>query len=166
MAGADAVWFVSCLAFCGEGYTLLVIRLIGSLNGRKTVNGYHNNMLRMPGLERYVGFMRLRDKNNARTVGLTESADLKPWTKAIEVLRGDAQNQAYSMAVFRYADIYLGLVAIFCIREDRVHTELAWSPDTVTWHRIQPGTPIIGNSPNEGDYDWGCVYPAATPVVR
>jgi len=28
------------LHFAGGGYTLLVIRLIGSLNGRKTVNGY------------------------------------------------------------------------------------------------------------------------------
>ena len=81
------------------------------------------------------------------------------------MLRCNAQNQAYSMPVFRYADIYLGLVAVFRTREDRVHTELAWSPDTITWHRIQPGTPFIGNLPNEGDYDWGCVYAADAPVV-
>ncbi len=124
----------------------------------------HNNLLWAPELKRYVGFVRLRD-GKQRTVGRTESADLKQWTKAVEVLRGDAQDQAYSMPVFRYADVYLGLVAVFRPREDRVHTELAWSPDSITWHRIEPGTPFIGNSPNEGDYDWGCVYAAAGPVV-
>jgi len=124
----------------------------------------HNNLLWAPELDRYVGFVRLRD-GSQRLVGRTESADLKQWAKAVEVLRCDAQNQAYSMPVFRYADIYLGLVAVFRTREDRVHTELAWSPDTITWHRIQPGTPFIGNAPTEGDYDWGCVYAADAPVV-
>jgi hypothetical protein len=128
----------------------------------------HNNLLRLPGRDRYVGFVRLWDKgwgHGQRVVGRTESADLKQWTQAVEVLHCDPQNQAYSMPVFRYADVYLGLVAVFRTKEDRVHTELAWSPDTVNWHRIQPGTPFIGNSPHEGDYDWGCVYAAASPVV-
>jgi hypothetical protein len=124
----------------------------------------HNNMLRVPGEDRYVGFVRLRE-GGQRVVGRTESADLQQWTQAVEVLRGDAQNQAYAMPVFRYGNVYLGLPAIFRTQEDRVHTELAWSPDTVTWHRIQPGTPFIANSPNEGDYDWGCVYAAFQPVA-
>ncbi len=131
----------------------------------------HNHMLWAPDLERYVAFVRLRGGSNRRSgqrvVGRSESADLKSWTRAVEVLRIDADGQeAYSMPVFRYADIYLGLVAVFRTRPvDRVHTELAWSPDTVKWHRIDPGTPLIGNAPNEGDYDWGCVYAADDPVV-
>jgi hypothetical protein len=124
----------------------------------------HNHMLWAPELERYVVFVRLRD-GGQRIVGRSESADLTRWTKAVEVLRNNSQDQTYSMPVFRYADIYLGLVAIFRTREDRVHTELAWSPDTVKWHRIEPGTPLIGNARNEGDYDWGCVYAADDPVV-
>ena len=124
----------------------------------------HNNLLWVPERIRYVGFVRLRD-GKQRTVGRTESADLKQWTKAAEVLRGTAEDQAYSMPVFRDADLCLGLVAVFRTREDRVHTELAWSPDSITWHRIQPGTPFIDNSPDEGDYDWGCVYAAESPVL-
>lgn len=123
----------------------------------------HNNLLRVPELNRYVGFVRLRD-GGQRTVGRTESTDLEQWTKAVEVLRCDSRNQAYSMPVFRYADVYLGLVAVFRTSEDRVHTELAWSPDTITWHRIEAGTPFIANSPNHEDYDWGCIYAAASPL--
>jgi hypothetical protein len=125
----------------------------------------HNNLLRAPGPDRFAGFVRLRNENNARTVGRTESSDLKTWTKAVEVLRGTTEDQPYSMPVFRHGNVFLSLVAIYRRIEDRVHTELAWSPDTVTWHRIQPGTPFIGNAPSEGDYDWGCVYAAASPVV-
>ena len=132
--------------------------------GVNSAGDTHNNLLWAPELGRYAGFVRLRD-NDQRIVGRTESADLTQWTTAIEVLRNNAQDQAYSMPVFRYADIYLGLVAIFRTAEDRVHTELAWSPDTKTWNRIQPGTPFIGNSTNACDYDWGCVYAADAPVV-
>ena len=129
----------------------------------------HNNMVRGPDGRSWAGFVRLFNKSSGvreRVVGRTESADLKHWTKAVEVLRCDPENQAYAMPVFRYGDVYVGLLAVFRTKEDRVHTELAWSPDTVTWHRIQAGTPFIGNAPNEGDYDWGCVYAAASSVVN
>jgi hypothetical protein len=48
--------------------------------------------------------------------------------------------------------------------DDRTHTELAWSPDTTTWHRIEPGVALVPNSPKKGDYDWGTIY-ASQPVV-
>ncbi|MCP5556142.1 MAG: hypothetical protein H7A55_00185 [Verrucomicrobiaceae bacterium] len=129
----------------------------------------HNNMLRVREGDHYAGFVRLWSDGwgkGQRVVGRTESKDLLQWSQATEVLRCDAQNQAYAMPVFRYANVYLGLLAVFRKAEDRVHTELAWSPDTVAWHRIQPGVPFIANSPTEGDYDWGCVYAAASPIVR
>jgi hypothetical protein len=72
--------------------------------------------------------------------------------------------QTYAMPVFYYAGVYIGLPAIYNSKIDRTHTELAWSPDTVTWHRIDPGSPLIANSPKKGDYDWGCAYTAAYPV--
>ena len=56
-------------------------------------------------------------------------------------------------------------MAVFNSETDRTHTELAWSPDTITWERIDPGRPLISNSAEEGAYDWGCVYPAAYPIV-
>ena len=130
----------------------------------------HNNMLWAPDIERYVAIVRLRSgadrRSGQRVVARSESTDLKTWTRAVEVLRiGEDGRHAYSMPVFRYAGIYLGLVAVFRTKEDRVHTELAWSPDTLTWQRIDPGTPLIGNAPSEGEYDWGCVYAADDPVL-
>jgi hypothetical protein len=68
------------------------------------------------------------------------------------------------MPTFYHGGIYIGLVALHDQEEDRVWTELSWSPDTKKWHRVLPGTPLIPNSDVEGEYDWGCVYPAAYPV--
>ncbi len=128
----------------------------------------HNNAFWAPELGKYVGITRLfSDSPRQRLVGRTESADFLNWTKAVEVLRGTPQAQVYSMPVFRYAGVYLGLPAIFHDPRhggnDRTHTELAWSPDTVTWHRIDPGTPLIPNAETDGHYDWGCAY-ASAPV--
>jgi hypothetical protein len=72
--------------------------------------------------------------------------------------------QIYCMPVFRYQGIYLGLPAIYNTETDRTHTELAWSPDTIRWHRVCPGSPLIPQGSERDDYDWGCVYPAANPV--
>lgn len=124
----------------------------------------HNNAFWSPEAGRYVGITRL--KTDQRLVARTESQDFVSWSKAVEVLRGDVLNQTYAMPVFRHAGVYLGLLMILRTSEDRVHCELAWSPDTITWHRIDPGRPLIGNSDRAGDYDWGCVYAAATPVFH
>lgn len=67
--------------------------------------------------------------------------------------------------MFRYAGVYLGLVSIYNPQSGHVHCELAWSPDTIKWNRIQPGTPLIATSRRRGDYDWGCIY-AAAPVFE
>jgi hypothetical protein len=123
----------------------------------------HNNAVWAPELKRYVGFTRLW-KGPIRVVGRTESPDFVHWTKATEILRGRRLFDVYSMPVIRYAGIYLGLPAIFDEQADRVHTELAWSPDTVNWHRIDAGRPLISNSSKQGDYDWGTVY-ASRPIV-
>lgn len=123
----------------------------------------HNNAVWAPELGKYVGITRLWDK--VRQVGRTESVDFLKWTKAEMVLEGiEPHLQTYAMPVFRYGGVYLGLPVIFNTETDRTHTELSWSPDTVTWRRVCPGTPFIPNAETEGAYDWGCVYPAAYPV--
>jgi len=122
----------------------------------------HNNAFWDPKLKKYVGITR--QWAGQRLVARTESSDFLKWTKAVEVLRGDGGNQTYAMPVFRYADVYLGLVMIFRPKPNRVHCELTWSGDTVKWHRIDKGTPLIPNSEKKGDYDWGCAYAAAYPV--
>lgn len=124
----------------------------------------HNHAIWSPDLNKYVGITRLF--SGQRLVMRTESCDFTHWTKAVEILRGNLEQQTYAMPVFRYADVYLGLVMILNTRTDRVHCELSWSPDTVHWHRIDPGHALIPNSDTPRDYDWGCVYAAATPIIR
>ena len=87
------------------------------------------------------------------------------WGEPRIVLQGLNENeQTYAMPVFFHGGVYLGLVAIHDQNADRVWSELAWSPDTENWHRVRPGTPLIANGRDEGDCDWGCVFPAACPV--
>ena len=125
----------------------------------------HNNAFWAPTLGKYVGITRQWGKPFGRQVARTSSFDFVNWEKTQIVLEGlDEKHQTYAMPVFFHAGVYLGLVAIHDQDTDRVWAELTWSPDTKTWHRILPGTPLIPNSGDEGDYDWGCVYPAAYPV--
>jgi len=124
----------------------------------------HNNAFWAPTLGKYVGITRTWGKQG-RQVARTESDDFLKWTKAKVVLEGlDKGHQTYAMPVFFHGGVYLGLVAIIYPKEDRVWCELAWSPDTVKWHRVCPDTPLIANSEKEMAYDWGCVYAGAYPV--
>ncbi len=127
----------------------------------------HNNALWVDGRNKYVGFTRLWDAaTKVRQVGWTHSADFEHWSAAEPVLQGDDPAlQVYAMPVFPYAGVYLGLAALFDTRTDRTHVELAWSPDTRLWRRICPGTPLIPNGSQRDNCDWGCIYPAAYPVV-
>jgi hypothetical protein len=129
----------------------------------------HNNAFWAPTLGEYVWITRRWGARSSgkwvRQVARTSSADFVNWEKSQAVLEGlDASHQTYAMPVFFYGGVYLGLVAIHDQEADRVWTELTWSPDTKTWHRVLPGTPLIPNSDVEGEYDWGCAYPAAYPV--
>ena len=132
----------------------------------------HNNALWVPELNKYVGITRLWT-GRERTVGRTESPDFLKWTKAVEIMRalpGEAPRQIYAMPVFRYANVYLGLVMMynagttktFTTEANAVDCELAWSADTVQWERVCPGTPLIPRGP-EGSHDGGCIYAAAYP---
>ena len=109
-----------------------------------------------------------------RIVLRTESEDFLNWTEPREVLRGSGEHdQIYSMPIARYADLYIGLPAVFHKGEpnandwDLVDTELAISIDTEKWSRVAPGIPLIprghGSYPT-GAYDCGCIY-ASAPIV-
>jgi hypothetical protein len=125
----------------------------------------HNNAFWAPTLGEYVGITRTWARPRGRQVARTSSKDFLKWSKAKVVLEGlENHLQTYAMPVFYYAGVYIGLPAIYNSDADRTHTELAWSPDTITWHRIDAGSPLIANSPGKGEYDWGCVYTAAYPV--
>ena len=125
----------------------------------------HNNAFWAPTLGHYVGITREWGEQFGRQVARTTSTDFVDWTNAEIVLEGLEKNlQTYAMPVFYHAGIYLGLLAIHDQEADRVWTELTWSPDTETWYRVSPGTPLVPNGEETGAYDWGCVYACATPV--
>ncbi|MCY4071117.1 MAG: hypothetical protein OXG60_07450 [Chloroflexi bacterium] len=142
------------------------------------VGDTHNNAIWSPELGKYVCITRGWSEgpyHGLRTVLRSESEDFLHWAEPVEVMRGaDAHDQVYSMPIVQYAGLYIGLPAIFHKGDemtadwDTVDTELAWSADSVNWHRICPGQALIprggGNYP-DGEYDCGCIY-AAAPIIR
>ena len=126
----------------------------------------HNNALWAPTLASYVLITRMwRREPHRRLVGRAASADFRQWSAAQPIFEGqDANDQIYAMPIFAYGDLYLGLPMIFHAGLDTVDCELAWSPDTIHWHRLCAGTPLIPRG-GAGSYDSGCIYAAATPVV-
>ena len=125
----------------------------------------HNNAFWAPTLDKYVGITRQWSKSFRRQIARTASEDFLTWENTHVVLEGsDERYQTYAMPVFFYGNVYIGLLAIHDQDSDRVWTELAWSPDTRIWRRVLPGTPFIPNGSSEGDYDWGCVFAAASPI--
>jgi hypothetical protein len=138
-----------------------------SCEGDVTVAGdTHNNAFWAPTLNKYVGITRTWGEMG-REVARIESDDFINWTKEEVVLEGlDKNLQPYAMPVFYYGGVYLGLVAIHNQKIDRVHTELTWSFDTKKWHRISQGIPLIPCSDKKLDYDYGCVYTCANPVIE
>ncbi len=131
----------------------------------------HNNFIWDDRQGKYIGITRLWD-GDQRLVGRTESADFRRWTRSVEILRAapDApQRQTYAMTIFRYADVYLGLLMIFGrigeTMKGTVDCELAWSPDSLHWERLCAGTPLIQRGP-AGSFDSGCIFGAASPIIR
>ncbi len=105
-------------------------------------------------------------RNGHRQVVRSTSDDFLNWSKTELVTEGlDLRMQIHDMLVVRHAGVYLGMVGLFDIEASRQWCELAWSPDSIEWHRIQPGVPLIPNGPVMGDYDWGCIF-TSTPMIR
>ena len=104
-------------------------------------------------------------RNGHRQKVRSISSDFLKWSKPELVIEGlDLRNQIHDMLVLPHAGVYVGLVGLFDIEASRQWCELAWSPDSVEWRRIQSGKPLIPNGPVMGDYDWGCIF-ASKPIV-
>jgi hypothetical protein len=125
----------------------------------------HNNAFWDPSSKKYVGITRTWGKLG-REVTRIESSDFVKWESNGVVMEGlEKSLQPYAMPVFLHGGVYLGLVAIHAQRPvDRVWTELAWSPDSKKWHRIEPSKALIPCSEKVLEYDYGCVYACAYPV--
>ena len=134
-------------------------------------HGTHPNAFWAETLGKYVGITR-QHARNIRLVTRTESPDFVQWTPDTYILKGTSPRlQAHDMIVFPTCGIYIGLLGIMVYPEDsqinvKQHVELAWSPDTIHWHRIQEGIPFMGHTPSETErygktpYDWGTIFPS------
>ena len=127
----------------------------------------HNNAFWDPRLGQYV--LITRQFLGERLVFRSQSKDFLEWDEPKLVLRSTAAegkaHQAYCMPAFPYAGIYLGFVMMYHAGTDRtVDCELAWSPDSIRWERVKPGTPLIPRGP-KGSYDSSCIYAQAGPPV-
>ena len=135
-------------------------------------HGTHPNAFWAEMLGKYVGITR-QHARSIRLVTRTESPDFVQWTPDETILEGTSPRlQTHDLIVFPTCGIYIGLLGIMVYPGDsnaevKQHVELAWSPDTLEWHRIQEGTPFMGHTPSETErygelpYDWGTIFPSA-----
>ena len=107
-------------------------------------------------------YARLGHRRATRSV----SSDFLHWSKPEFAIKGlDLRMQIHDMLVAPHAGVYVGMVGLFDVTTSKQWCELAWSPDSIKWHRIQPGKALIPNGPVMGDYDWGCIF-ASKPMIR
>lgn len=57
----------------------------------------------------------------------------------------DTNSQLYVQATFPYYNTYVGVLMVYnaATARQEVHCELAWSNDTIKWHRIEPGQDLV-----------------------
>ena len=127
----------------------------------------HNNAFFDARSGKYLWFTKLY--LGERLVTRLESDDFIHWRSSGLVLRSSLDegksSQTYAMTVFPYAGIYLGYVMMYHVGSGRtVDCELAWSPDSIHWQRLQPGTPFLRLGAKDS-YDGGCIYVQAGPPV-
>lgn len=124
-----------------------------------------------PSLNRYVALFRTNietgaGKRRERGVGHSDSEDFQHWTPHQLIVRGDPygagahglpQHDIHSMQAWYRGGVYLGILEPYYWKDDRMHLELAWSPDMRHWERICPGTDLIPHPP-PGEPGNGCRF--------
>ena len=125
----------------------------------------HNNAFWDERLGKYVCITRFY--LGERLVARSESRDFLHWENTRLALRSlpdeGKDRQLYCMPAFACGSGYLGLLMVYRATGDRtVDCELAWSPDTIEWRRVLPGTPLIPRGP-QGSCDSACIYAQAGP---
>ena len=129
----------------------------------------HNNAFWDERLGKYIAITRFY--LGERLVARSESDDFLKWQRTQLALRSTIdegrRRQLYCMPSFPYASGYLGFLMPYNAGTDHtVDCELAWSPDSVQWTRVLPGTPFIPRGP-AGAYDAGCIYAqSGAPILK
>jgi hypothetical protein len=110
-----------------------------------------------------------------RVATVFESEDFYKWERIGVALKGIGFNdQVYSMPVFKYNGLYLGLASIFHEGDksdenfDCVDCELTYSKNTKDFNFVSYGEPLIkrgSGSYHDGEFDCCCIY-AAPPLIE
>lgn len=130
----------------------------------------HNFVFRDHKTDKFILITRIW-RNSLRIVAMCESTDFINWSEPIEITRGNGfGNQIYSMPVFQYGGLYMGLASIYHEGDrdaedfDLVDLELKFSSDLMGWESIGSGNHFIPRGEGEygeGEFDCGCVYSTA-----
>lgn len=127
----------------------------------------HSNAFWDERLQRYVLFTK--HYLGERLVARFESTDFVHWTDtglALASLPHEGKNtQTYCLTAFPYGNVWLGYVMLYHVGSNRhVSCELAWSADSITWQRVQPGQALIPFGA-KGQGDSACIYAQAGPAL-
>ncbi|TQR15556.1 hypothetical protein [Psychrobacillus soli] len=132
----------------------------------------YNYFFRDPVTRKFILITRIW-KNGLRIAAKCESVDFIHWSEPVEITRGQgAESQVYSMPIFRYENIYLGLPSMYKEGDrsdddfDTVDLKLNFSVDMNNWEFVAPKENFIvrgiGKYPT-GEFDCGCIF-SSTPV--
>ncbi|EKN66488.1 hypothetical protein BABA_15302 [Neobacillus bataviensis LMG 21833] len=132
----------------------------------------YNYFFRDPVTKRFVLITRIW-KNGLRIPAKSESEDFIHWSEPTEITRGHGfDSQIYSMPIFRYENIYLGLPSMYKEGDrldenfDTVDVKLNFSVDMDHWEYVTQNESFIprgeGKYPT-GEFDCGCIF-ASVPV--
>lgn len=137
----------------------------------------HNLVFRDSKTGLYTLITRLWD-SNIRVSALSTSTDFISWTKPVEIHRGNGfESQIYSMPVFEYAGLYLGLASVFHDGDttlpdyDTVDLDLQWSVNLTEWNQVdlRDSTFIPHGSGTDsypdGEFDSSVIF-SSVPVVE
>lgn len=108
-----------------------------------------------------------------RVSAICESDDFINWSEPREIARGTTfGDQVYSMPMFPYKGVYLGLASVFHEGDrtaenfDTVDLELRYGNTAAHLDPVAPGEPLIARGEGrypDGAFDCGCIY-AAVPL--
>lgn len=165
-----------CIAFSADGTTFSELQPWPAESKSPVPGGdCHNQVFIDPRTDEYVLMTRLWD-NNLRVVAISRSKDFTNWTVPEEVHRGNGfEDQVYSMPVFPYQGLYLGLASMYhdgdstLEGKENVDLELHWSTTATEFSQAAPGNSVFiphgkekGGYP-KGEFDSNVIF-AALPL--
>ncbi|MBN2296678.1 MAG: hypothetical protein JXM70_29890 [Pirellulales bacterium] len=105
--------------------------------------------------------------NTKRIRGYAESSDFVHWSDTYPMLEADnkdgPRDQTYSMRIFRYETVFVGLLKIYHLDTDRCDVQLAFSRNAKHWERPDRSI-FLANAKQPGGYDYGNIDEAGAPI--